>query len=334
MNAVVPLSEDILSEAFSKYDIGTLQRSWPASNGIENSNYFIQSLINGRRCEYVLTVMEQPANSGQAYVSMMDALDQYGLPVAAPIRSISNEAVETISDKPALLQPRLSGQHTFSPTIKQICSLARFIARMHLTMQASAVELPAYPRDPSWLQANADRVLRHIPYTDQALLNDAITKTKSLLSRKDVRMLPQGMIHGDLFRDNVLFNERGLTGVLDFHHAASGFWIYDLAVVANDWCSDAEGQLNPDRTTAMLKAYHSIRPLKEQEVWFFSSFAMYAAISFWLSRLTVTLSRLSSQKDNQQRTGQVRFKNPDEFRQIVKQNARHSFYLDPRILQT
>ena len=73
--------------------------------------------------------------------------------------------------------------------------------------------------------------------------------------------LPRGVIHGDMFRDNVLFSERGLTGVVDFHHAATGYWIYDLAVVANDWCNDNSGVLDSDRTLALLRAYHAIRPL-------------------------------------------------------------------------
>jgi homoserine kinase type II len=57
-----------------------------------------------------------------------------------------------------------------------------------------------------------------------------------------------------MFRDNVLFSERGLTGVVDFHHAATGYWLYDLAVVANDWCNDSGGVLDADRTLALLRA--------------------------------------------------------------------------------
>ena len=132
------------------------------------------------------------------------------------------------------------------------------------------------------------------------------------------------MIHGDLFRDNVLFNERGLTGVLDFHHASTGYWLFDLAVIANDWCTDSQGRLDPDRTQALLVAYHRIRPLTEAEVWFFTSFALYAALCFWTSRLSVALKA-------REETG-LRSKNPEEFRRIVMQHLRHPFHIDARIL--
>ncbi len=145
-----------------------------------------------------------------------------------------------------------------------------------------------------------------------------------MLRREDVRRLPRGVIHGDMFRDNVLFSERGLTGVVDFHHAATGYWIYDLAVVANDWCNDSSGVLDSDRTLALLRAYHAIRPLTLGEIWYFPMFALYSATAFWLSRLTVSMRRHID--------AQVRVNNPEEFQRIVEQHFAHFYYLDARLL--
>ncbi len=326
MNAVTQLNESSLEETLSRYDIGALQRYWPAANGIENSNYFIATEGPHGPRNFVLTILEQAANAGDAYVPMMETLYDAGLPVAPPLRNMADQAVEELSGKPTLLQHRLPGQHVYNPTTRQVCALARFMARMHLTMDGADIELPAYPRDTNWLQERAAMVEGFLPFADHALLLASVQRISDMLARRDVARLPQGMIHGDLFRDNALYNERGLTGVLDFHHAATGFWIYDLAVVANDWCNDAGGQLDPDRTTAMLRAYHRIRPLTDAELWFFSEFALYGAVAFWLSRLAVALS--------QQNAGLVRFKNPDEFKRIVQHHTRHSFYLDPRALLT
>ena len=326
MNAVTQLNESNLEETLSRYDIGPLQRYWPAANGIENSNYFIVTEGKYGPRNFVLTILEQAANAGEAYVPMMDALYAAGLPVAPPLRNMTGLAVEELSGKPTLLQHRLPGQHVYNPTTRQVCALARFMARMHLAMDEADLALPPYPRDTNWLQERAAMVEGFLPFADHALLLTSVQRIGDLLTRSDVERLPQGMIHGDLFRDNALYNERGLTGVLDFHHAATGFWIYDLAVAANDWCNDASGQLDPDRTTAMLRAYHNIRPLTNAELWFFSEFALYAAVAFWLSRLAVALS--------QQTAGLVRFKNPDEFKRIVQHHTRHSFYLDPRALLT
>jgi len=324
LNAVTQLDALNLEDTLSHYDIGVLKRYWPAANGIENTNYFVETQANGALREFVLTIMEQDANAGAAYIPMMEALYGSGLPVAPPLRNTLNYYIEQVCGKPAMLQPRLSGQHVYNPTSRQVCSLARFVARMHLSMANTDVVLPAYPRDARWLAERADLTRGYLPYPDAKLLETTVAKISSLLSRADVRALPQGMIHGDLFRDNVLFNEFGLTGVLDFHHAASGFWIFDLAVIANDWCNDAGGQLDGERTTAMLRAYHQIRPLQPSELWFFSVFALYAALTFWLSRLSVALSAKDADL--------MRFKNPDEFKRIVQHHTRQSFYLDPRRL--
>ncbi|MEM9623639.1 MAG: homoserine kinase [Pseudomonadota bacterium] len=324
MNAVTQLEPQTMEATLANYAIGDLQRYWPAANGIENSNYFVQAIKDKSRQEYVLTIMEQAANAADAYVPMMDTLEAGGLPVAPPLRNRANQAIDEVAGKPAMLQRRLPGQHTYNPTIRQISALGRFIARMHQTMHQAPVSLPQHPRDLHWLKERKDMVNGYLAYADQALINDSVNRIASLLARTDVQNLPQGMIHGDLFRDNVLFNEHGLSGVLDFHHAAQGWYIYDLAVAANDWCNDAGGGLDPERTLQLLRAYHQIRPLTSAELWFFSSFALYAGVSFWLSRLAVALSR-----DN---AGLVRFKNPDEFRTIVQHHHRHAFYFDERQL--
>ena len=324
MSAVTLLTEQHLEETLSRYAIGRLVRQWPATNGIENSNYFVAATGAAGEAEYVLTIVEQPSNAGDAYVAMMDELAASGLPVAAPVRNMQDQAIDDVRGKPAMLQARLPGKHVFNPTTAQVCALARCTARMHQTMAASAIELPDYPRDTRWLVERASIASGYIPYADLTLLNSGITQVHTLLNRGDVQNLPRGMVHADLFRDNVLFNEKGLAGVLDFHHASTGFWIYDLAVIANDWCNDARGQLDPGRTLAMLKAYHRIRPLLTEELWYFSNFALYAALTFWLSRLAVAL--------DQRTKGMLRFKNPDEFKNIVEHHMRHSFYIDERLI--
>ena len=127
-------------------------------------------------------------------------------------------------------------------------------------------------------------------------------------------------MHGDLFRDNVLFDGPELTGVLDFHHAARGYLVYDLAVAANDWCNRPGGALDPERTAALVAAYHKVRPLTILEKGFFPGFLLYAALAFWLSRLTVAL------KTDTRST--ARFKDPDEFREIVAHRNAHFFQID------
>lgn len=318
MSAVLGSFELEISQAMDQFDVGEVIDCKAAHHGIENANYFIKTRDKERERNFVLTFVQQPSNAGHLYAPMMQALYDQGLPVAPPLKRSIDIA------HPILLQQRLPGSHVVNPTHRQIQALGRFTARMHLTMAQTSISLPVFPRTPIWLLRTVEPWLSHVAYTDRVLLADSIDRVSALLQRQDVAALPRGMIHGDLFRDNVLFNERGITGVLDFHHAAAGFWLFDLAVIANDWCTDAQGQLDPDRAQALLKSYHKIRQLQDQELWFFSNFTLYAALCFWVSRLVVDLAA--------QKQPGIRSKNPKEFQRIVQQHTRHPFYLDPRQL--
>ncbi len=327
MAAITPLTENDLEALLSRYSLRGLRSFWPASNGIENSNYFIRLAgelagEDGAR-ELVLTLLEHPGHAGDLLVPLLDLCDAAGLPVARVIRNTAGNANDEINGKPTILSPRLAGQHVINPTLQQCESVGQFLARFHIVaadpMPAAAAE---YPRDADWLAQTASTVHAELRFADNRLLDAALTTVTSLLNRSDAASLPRGIIHGDLFRDNVLFTEHGLSGVLDFHHAATGSWVYDVAVAANDWCSVDDGALDGERVMSLLRSYHSVRPLKLPELWFFPVFALYAALAFWLSRL-----------DGQRTAGEHgRTKNPDEFRRIVQAHMNKFFYLDPRLL--
>jgi homoserine kinase type II len=272
----------------------------------------------------VLTLLERPANAGPALVPLLDACVAAGLPVPAVLRDRGGQAFTALDGKPAMVCPRLPGRHVYNPTQRQVEALGRFLGHFHRATLAANLNLPGYPRDLEWLRRQAEACRGQLAYGAAVLMADTRRQLTHALARQDVALLPQGPIHGDLFRDNVLFNEWGLAGVLDFHHASQGYLIYDLAVAANDWCTEANGSLNPELTLALLRAYHGIRPIRREELWYFPVFALYAALTFWTSRLVVAL--------DQRRGAAVRANNPDEFQRIVQHHAAHFFYLDERRL--
>lgn len=328
MNAVTRIETDALHAFFEGYALGTVSDCQLAANGIENSNYFVTLSDHERTRHCVLTILEQPSNTaGRAYVDLLDTCVQAGLPVPAVLRNRDNEAFGSLDDKPALVSQRLPGHHVVNPTNAQTAAIGRFLARYHRSTGHQASYVPDYPRTGDWLQQRLADIDSNVAYADQQLVRHSCASVLKLLGRKDVQALPVSVIHGDLFRDNVLFSNTGLTGVLDFHHAATGYCLFDLAVAANDWCTDADGQLDPDRTLTLLRSYHRIRPLQTAEVWFFSQFALYAGLVFFLSR--------ASARAAQARSGGVsmRLKNPEEFLQVVRQRLAHNFYLDPALLE-
>lgn len=245
MNAITKLDLLHLEALVDRYDVGELIRYWPAANGIENSNYFLATQKDGFESQYVLTLLEQPSNAGGALVPLLDSCVDAGLPVPGVVRDREGSAQSQLDGKPMLLCQRLPGQHAYNPTTRQVEALGRFAARFHNATVRLAFPLPAYPRDAMWLDAQAQVCVGRVGWAAGDLMKDTARRIGSGLERQDVQSLPQGPIHGDLFRDNVLFNAQGLTGVLDFHHAATGYLIYDLAVAANDWCTDTQGALDP-----------------------------------------------------------------------------------------
>ena len=329
MNAVNPIPQDTLESTLDQFDLGVITQCRAVAQGIENSNYFVQTHKpdqRGSRSEYVLTILEQAPYSGDLYQPLMAALDRAGLPVAAPLADRTGQFTGSYTDghttKPFFLQTRLPGKHIHNPTNEHIRALGRFLARMHKQSFALDLELPLYPRDAAWLQTKWEQIRGHISYTDEQLMQDALNRVVALLERSDAKALPQGVIHADLFRDNVLFTEHGLSAVLDFHHAAHGFLIYDLAVTANDWCNDNTGAFDPTRLMNLISAYHQVRPLTQEEIWLFPIYCLYAGLAFWQSRLWVTLPG----------NEHARSKNPNEFRNIVEHHLRHQSYIDPRLL--
>lgn len=322
MNAITQLDLLHLEETVSRYDIGELIRYWPASAGAQSNSYFLRTLRDGREREFILTIIEQSSTTSGSYVTLLDTCVSAGLPVASVIRNVQGNPYDTLDGNAVLLIPRLPGKHVYNPTVKQVQALARFIGRFHIA--SANLGMPPYPKGPEWLHDRFALIRAEIGFSRSDLLAETLVTVSSMLMRGDVRELPTGLIHADLFRDNVLFNERGLTGVLGFHNAADGYLIYDLAVAANDWCNDANGILDPERTLALLRAYQRIRPLTRPELWFFSGFTLYAALVFWLSRLS-----FAAHPDV---AADLRFNSPEELQRIVEQHSAHFFYLDERLL--
>ena len=320
MGTVNPLDAESLQALFARYDVGAPRDCRPVSRGIENSNYFVTTANVGVPGEWVLTILEQPSYSGAAYVPLLDLCHRAGLPVAPVVRNTSGDPVESLFGKTAMLAPRLRGAHVADPGEVQLQALGRFVADFHGATRDPGFEIAAYPRDQRWLRHRAESIRGRMAYTDERLVADCVDRISGMLDRGDVGELPSGVVHGDLFRDNVLFDGRELTGVVDFHHAAQGYLAYDLAVAVNDWCNRPSGALDPERAAALVTAYHRVRPLTILEKCFFPGFLLYAALAFWLSRLAVAL------KTDPAST--ARFKDPDEFKAIVIDRTMHFFSLD------
>ena len=319
MTNITPLTDVELQQALGEYPLAPLQSHQLATDGIENSNYLLTTEDDSR---YVFTLLEQDSfSSHEDYVALLDSCVRAGLPVPSVVRTNAAATSILVQGKQALLSRFLHGSHVTNPTQAQLRAVGRFLGRLHRIDYKPSDGVTLYPRNPEWLRSSMDALQPHLSFTQQTRLNQATSACEELFQREDIRSLPWGTVHGDLFRDNVLFTEQGLSGVLDFHHAASGYFLFDLAVAANDWCTHANGLLDQDRTLALLRGYHQQRPLTEQEVWWFSLFGLYAATVFYTARLRTEKLEQSS-----------RSKDPTEMGQRVNGYLRHPLQLHWRLL--
>jgi homoserine kinase type II len=185
-----------------------------------------------------------------------------------------------LNGKPACIVSCLEGKSLDRPNPAHCAQVGEMLADMHLAGRSYKAEMPN-PRGPAWWRATAPLVLPKLPPEEADLLSQEIAYQSGFRFED----LPSGVIHGDLFRDNVLFKDETLSGAIDFYYACSGAWLYDLAITVNDWCVSEDGSLDSERTAAMLQAYHGTRPVFEMEQKAWPTMLRAGALRFWLSRL-------------------------------------------------
>jgi homoserine kinase type II len=280
MSVYTPVSEAQLAEWLRGYSVGTLVALEPIESGIENSNFFVAT-SQGR---YVLTLFERlPSAELPFYLDLMAHLARHGIPSPAPIADLGDRYLSQLNGKPAALVTRLPGKSTRQPGERECAELGSLLARMHLAGRSYAGYLDN-PRGPKWWRFAARQVQAFLDDNARALLDEEL-RFQTLYRFPD---LPRGPIHADLFRDNALFENGRITGVIDFYFAGIDCLLLDLAVCANDWClvdPSHDRRLDEAKTRSLLQAYAALRPLTALERGAWPVLLRAAALRFWLSRL-------------------------------------------------
>ena len=257
--------------------IGTLVDMQGIAAGIENTNYFVTTT----RGRYVLTLFEKlTARELPFYLNLMAHLARHGAPCPAPVANTAGGFLGELNGKPASLVSRLTGKDLVHPTAGDCAKVGRVLARIHLAGQSYAGHMDN-PRGATWWKSVTPKILPFLDAADAALLASEIASQDTLR----VDHLPQGAIHADLFRDNVLFHEGEVAGVIDFYFACTSALLYDVAITVNDWCMQPDSRLDPARTEALLVAYHAERRFTavERDAW--PMLLRAGALRFWVSRL-------------------------------------------------
>ncbi|NRF70763.1 homoserine kinase [Aquincola sp. S2] len=263
-------------------DMGQLRSIQACTGGIENTNYFVDTETGA----YVLTLFERLATDELPfYLHLMQHLAGRGIPVPDPMPDRAGRLLHQLKGKPAVVVDRLRGRNELQPSIAHCRAVGAMLARLHLAgrdydrQQANLRGLP-------WWEETVPMVWPYLREDQRALLSSEMDLQRRIAESPEYASLARGPIHGDLFRDNVLFDGERLTGILDFYFAGCDTWLYDIGVSLNDWCVDQDGG-RPDhvREAAFIEAYESVRPLPSQERGLLPALQRAAALRFWLSRL-------------------------------------------------
>lgn len=277
MSVFTRVTEAELTAWLSDYSLGQLLQLQGIASGIENTNYFVTT-TNGR---FVLTLFEKlTQHELPYYLNLMAHLARHGIPCPAPVANRSEQFLGVLNGKPASIVSRLSGKSLIQPSSTQCAAIGSMLGEMHLAGQSFGLSL-ANPRGAAWRAEAAQQVSRFLSAPDAKLLASEIDFHQS----HELGKLPQGVIHADLFRDNVLFDENRVGGLIDFYFACNDALLYDVAITVNDWCMGGDGALDEARTRALLTAYHGVRPFTADEAELWPVALRVAALRFWISRL-------------------------------------------------
>lgn len=301
MSVYTNVTDAELTSFLANYPAGTLKSFCGIQSGITNTNYFVDT-SNGR---YVLTIVEhETLQDVEWFMQLLNFLSNAQIPCAEPLLAYSGCYTGRLSNKPATLVRRLNGREKTEVSSDDCRLIGTTLARLHLACRD--YQPPRKDsRGPQWRETTARQVLPRLTASQKHLL-------KRVLAKNNLEHLPRSIIHADLFKDNVLFVQDRIGGVIDFYYACNGCMLYDLAIVYNDWCRDDSAQVIESNASALLAGYQTLRRFEQAERDAWPDAIRSAALRFWLSRL---------QDMHFPMEGSLTFiKDPDVFQAIIEQS--------------
>jgi homoserine kinase type II len=302
LSVYTPVTRSQLEFFFDRYALGAVIKFEGISNGIDNSNYFVDTTQGS----FVLTLFETLTLAELPhFINLMTRLANYHIPCPRPQPDKQANSLRLLNGKPAAVFKRLSGVAIEEPTRSHCQQVGLHLAELHDCTQN--YDFPITNNVLDECKTLFAQIYTQLTEIDRVLIEDELHF--QTLHYPD--NLPCGVIHADLFMDNVLFDGDKLGGILDFYSAGTGALLLDLAITANDWCCDNDA-LDTGKVTALLSAYETLRPLQTQERQHWQTLLRIAALRFWLSRLAHQLYP---------RAGEIiQEKDPLFFRRLLEQH--------------
>ncbi len=278
---------DDLEGLLADYDIGEPRSFKGIAEGVENSNFALQTT----RGTYILTLYEKRVSASDLpfFLGLLDHLAGHGVACPLPVRSKSGARWTELNGRPAAILTYLDGLSLRRPGVQHCAAVGRALAELHEAgrdfplVRANALSLAGWHRLAYSTLGQADKV--------QPGLAELIVSSLRQLDMDWPTGLPTGVIHADLFPDNVLFLDDKVSGLIDFYFACNDAYAYDLAIMLNAWCFEQDGAYNITKGRSLIAAYCRQRPLDAAEREALPQLARGAALRFLLTRLFDWLQR-------------------------------------------
>jgi homoserine kinase type II len=248
---------------------------------VENSNYFLET----DAAMFILTLYERRVAPADLpfFLGLMEHLAQRGVKCPTPVRDRDGRVLQTLSEKPAAIVTFLPGYSLQRPAPQHCRAVGEVLAALHEAglgfqlKRENALSLPGWLNLAASIGGVADKIA---PGMSASLAN-----ALDALSAEWPKDLPSGVVHADLFPDNVLFLNDAVSGVIDFYFACNDLLAYDLAICMNAWCFERDGSFNVTKARALFNGYNSVRALGAKELSALPLLARGAAVRFFLTRL-------------------------------------------------
>ncbi len=281
MAVYTEVSDDDLRAFVARYDIGDVVACKGIAEGVENSNYLLQT----DRGSYILTLYEKRVARADLpfFLGLMEHLAANGFACPTPLRDRTGEALGDLCDRPAAIISFLHGMWPRRISTRHCTEVGGAMARMHLAgagfnlKRANALSVPGWRPLFEQSAPRADEV--------NTCLRDTLASELDHLEANWPNALPDGVIHADMFPDNVFFLDGVLSGVIDFYFACNDFFAYDIAVCLNAWCFEPDRSFNVTKARQLLTGYQAERPISPAELEALPILARGSALRFLLTRL-------------------------------------------------
>ncbi|MFM2128668.1 MAG: homoserine kinase [Pseudomonadota bacterium] len=281
MAVYTEVGDDDLAQFLAGYDLGPLLSYKGIAEGVENSNYLLQTGSGS----YILTLYERRVREQDLpfFLGLMDHLAAKGFPCPTPIHDRAGKALGRLAGRPAAIVSFLNGVWPRRIQTHHTAQLGEAMARMHLAGASFAMKRTNDLGLSRWrplfedVRARADEIAPG--------LADMVARELDALEADWPRGLPTGVIHADLFPDNVFFIGQDFSGIIDYYFACTDAYAYELAICLNAWCFEPDCSFNITKARLMFAGYQKVRALEAAELAALTRLARGAAMRFLLTRL-------------------------------------------------